>query len=111
MNVIILFVFHTLYFPHDGKIIMVNQLSFAYASPSASVGLSILVFDNSQLETKNIGVRMYSSIMGTFDFMAPIHHLYAMSSRLVSSERSIPSHVSYFNDLWNLPSSTTSCEG
>jgi hypothetical protein len=69
------------------------------------------VVDNSQPETENISVRMYSSLMGAFEFMAPIHHIYAMSSRLVSSERYVPFRTSYFNNPWTLPSSTTSCEG
>ena len=67
--------------------------------------------DNSQPETKNIDVRMYSSLMGTFDFMVLIHHVYAMSSRLVSSGRSTPFRTSYFNNLWTLPSLTSSYEG
>jgi hypothetical protein len=79
-----------------------------YASPNASVGASILMVDNSQPTNENIDVRMYSSLMGTFNFMAPIHHVYAMSSSLVSSERSFPFCTSYFNDPWTLPSS---CEG
>jgi hypothetical protein len=49
--------------------------------------------------------------MGTFDFVAPIHHIYAMSSRSASPMRSIPFRTSYFNDPWTLPSSTSSCEG
>jgi hypothetical protein len=52
-------------FPHQGKIVMIDQLSFAYSSPNASVGPSIPVIDNSQPTTENIGVRMYSSLMGT----------------------------------------------
>jgi hypothetical protein len=104
-------VFRTLCFPHDGKIVTINQLSFAYASPNASVGPSIPVINNSQPTIENIGVRMYSSVMGTFDFVAPIHHIYAMSSRFASSMRSIPFRTSYLNDPWTLPSSTESCEG
>jgi hypothetical protein len=104
-------IFHTISFPHDGNILTIDQLSFVYASPNASVGLSIPVIDNSQPTTKNIGVRMYSSLMGTFDFMAPIHHVYAMSSRPVSSERSIPFRTSYFSDPWTLPFPNSSCEG
>jgi hypothetical protein len=49
--------------------------------------------------------------MGTFDFSTLIHHVYAMSSRLVSIGRSIPFRTSYFSDPWTLPSSTSSCEG
>jgi hypothetical protein len=104
-------IFRTLYFPLDGKIMVIRQLSFAYASPNASIGPLIPMVNNSQLEMENIGVKMYSSLMGTFDFMAPIHHVYAMSSRPVSSERFVPLHTSYFNDPWTLPSMTSYCEG
>jgi hypothetical protein len=69
------------------------------------------MIDNSQLTNENIGVKMYSSLMGTFDFLAPIHHVYAMSSRLASTERSIPFCTSYFSDPWTLPSLTSSIEG
>jgi hypothetical protein len=89
----------------------IDQLSFAYASPNASVGPSIPVIDNSQPTTKNIGVEMYSSLMVTFDFMALINNVYAMSNRLTSTERFIPFCTSYFSDPWTLPSSTSSCEG
>jgi hypothetical protein len=41
------FVFHTLCFPHEGKIVTIDQLSFAYSSPNASLGPSIPVIDNS----------------------------------------------------------------
>ena len=111
MNIIILSVFRTLCFPHDGKIVTIDQLSFVYAIPNASIGPSIPVIDNSQLPTENFGVIMYSSLMGTFNFMALIHHVYAMSNRPVSIGRSIPFHTSYFSDPWTLPSPTSSCEG
>jgi hypothetical protein len=93
-------VFHTICFPHDRKIATINQLSFAYASPNASVGSPILVIENSQLETKNIIVEMYSFLVVTFEFMESIHHVDTMSSRPVSIERSIPFHTSYFSDPW-----------
>jgi hypothetical protein len=66
---------------------------------------------NSQPTTEDIGVRMYSSLMGTFDFVAPIHHIYTISSGSSSSMRFVPFRTSYFNDPWNLPSPTMSCEG
>ena len=104
-------VFCTLCFPHDGKIVIIDQLSFAYAIPNASIGSSIPEIENYHPTTENIGVEMYSSLMGTFDFMAPIHHIYAMSSRFASSMRFVRFHTSYFNDPWTLPSWTMSCEG
>jgi hypothetical protein len=43
--------------------------------------------------------------------MAPIHHIYTMSSRFASSMRYVPFRTSYFNDPWTLPSLNVSCEG
>jgi hypothetical protein len=54
---------------------------------------------------------MYSSLMGSFDFVAPIHHIHAISSESSSSMRFVPFRTSYFNDPWTLPSPTMSCKG
>jgi hypothetical protein len=98
-------------FPHQGEIVTIDRLSFAYSSPNASVGPSIPMVDNSQPTTENIGVGMYSSLMGTFNFSSLIHHIYAMSNMAASIERSIPFCTSYFSDPWTLPSLTLSIEG
>jgi hypothetical protein len=111
MTTVVSSVFRNLCFPRNGKIVMIDQLSFAHAIPNALVGPSILVIDNSQLETKDIDVIMYSSLMGNFDFMEPIHSIYVMSNRSSLSMRFVPFRTSYFNDPWTLPSSTSSCEG
>jgi hypothetical protein len=111
MVTIVSSIFCTLCFPHQGEIVMVDQLSFAYSSLNAFVGSSILVITNSQSTTENISVGMYSSLMGTFDFSASIHHVYTMSSRPSSVGRSIPFHTSYIGDPWTLPSLNSSCEG
>jgi hypothetical protein len=52
-------VFRTLCFPYEGKIVTIDQLSFACFRPNASLGP---VIHNSQSTTENIGVRMYSSL-------------------------------------------------
>jgi hypothetical protein len=69
--------------------LMTSWMSFTKHSSSL-----IPVIDNSQPAIENIGVGMYSSLMGTFDFSAPIHHVYAMSNRPASAERSIPFRTS-----------------
>jgi hypothetical protein len=69
------------------------------------------VIDNSQSATENIGVEMHSSLMGTFNFLTLIHHVYTMSNRPTSTRRSIPFCTSYFSDPCTLPSPTSSCEG
>jgi hypothetical protein len=91
--------------------VTIDQLSFIFSSPSAPLGSSIPMINNSHMESENIRVRMYSSLMGTFDFSAPSHHVYAMSSRPVLIGRSIPFCTYYFSDPWILPSLTSSCEG
>jgi hypothetical protein len=111
MIVVVLFIFRTLCFPHEGKIVTIDQLSFAYPSPNTSLGQSIPMIDNSRQETENVGVGMYYSLMGTFDFSTPNHQVYAMSNRPISTRRSISFRTSYFDDPWTLPSPNLSCEG
>jgi hypothetical protein len=73
MIVIVSSIFLTLCFPHEGNIVTIDQLSFAYSSFNASLGNSIHVIDNSRSTTENVDVGMYSSLMGTFDFLTPNH--------------------------------------
>jgi hypothetical protein len=89
---------------------MIDKLCFAHPSPNASVGPSIPVIENSRMPTKDVGVEMYSSLMGRFYFVLPIHRIYSISSRSSSSMRYVPFHTLYFNDPWTLPSLNMSCE-
>ena len=64
MIIIMSLIFRTLFFPHEGKIVTIDQLSWISwrsIGPNASIGPSIPVIINSHLETDNIGVGMYSS--------------------------------------------------
>jgi hypothetical protein len=54
---------------------------------------------------------MYSSLMGSFDFMALIHHIHTISNESSSLMRFIHFCTSYFNDSWTLPSPTMSYKG
>jgi hypothetical protein len=110
MTTVMLSIFHTLFFPHEGKIVTIDQFSCTRASPNALVGTSILVIDISQLTTEDIGVKMYSSLMGTFDFMTLVHHICTISNESSSSMRFVPFHTLYFNDPWTLPFLTLSGE-
>jgi hypothetical protein len=111
MVTIVSFVFHMLCFLHQGKIMTVDQLSFAYSSPNASIRASIPVIDNSHPTIENIVVRMYSSLMGNFNFSTSNHHIYTMYRKPSLTERSIPFRTSYFSDPWTLPSPNSLCEG
>jgi hypothetical protein len=48
MKTIISSSFHVLCFPHEGKIVTIDQFSFSHPSYSASVGPSVQIIDNSQ---------------------------------------------------------------
>jgi hypothetical protein len=98
MTMVLSSIFHTLCFPHEGKIVTIDQLLFVHASPNESVGPLIPVIENSWQETEDVGVRMYSSLMGSFDFMAPIHQIHSIFSRYSLSMRFIPFRTLYFND-------------
>jgi hypothetical protein len=69
MTIVMSSIFHTLCFPHEGKIVTIDQLSFVHTSPSALDGPPVPVIDNSQQETEDVTVGIYSSLMGSFDFM------------------------------------------
>jgi hypothetical protein len=50
--IIVSSIFHTLCFLHEGKIVMIDELSFVFSSPNASLGLSIPVIENSHPQLK-----------------------------------------------------------
>jgi hypothetical protein len=78
MIVVVSSIFCTLFFSQEGKIVMIDQFSFAQATPSASVEPLVPMINNSQQEMEDVVVRMYLSLMGSFDFMALIHHIHAI---------------------------------
>jgi hypothetical protein len=47
MTAVVSYFFHTLCFPHEGKIVTIDQLSFAHAIPYASFGPLVPVINNS----------------------------------------------------------------
>jgi hypothetical protein len=47
MTVVVSLVFRVFYFPREGKIVTIDQLSFMHSSSSASVGPSVLIVENS----------------------------------------------------------------
>lgn len=110
MTVDVLSVFHVLCFPHEGKVVTINQLYFFCSSSSASMGTSDPIFKNYQKTTENIGVRMYSSLMGTFNFSMSILYINVFSDESSVSLRHVSFYTSYFDDPWTLPSSTAPYE-
>jgi hypothetical protein len=58
-------------FPHEGRIVTVDQLSVAHVDPTTSPVSVVPLIENLQWAPVNWGVGMYPSLMGTFDFLAP----------------------------------------
>ena len=65
--------------------------------------------DNPHPPIDNLGVGMYSSLMGTFDFPSPIARInFVSSSKESSREEFFRTHS--FSDPWTLPSLTTTLD-
>jgi hypothetical protein len=70
MTTYVSFVFHVLCFPHEGRIVTIDQLSFSH--PESSLGAStVSVIDNPQQGTIKLGAGMFPYFMRTFDFLPP----------------------------------------
>ena len=67
MRVDVSSLFQIICFPFEDRIVTVEHKTFDNSSMKASSRTTILVIDNSQLATKNIGVGMYPSLMGTLN--------------------------------------------
>lgn len=79
--------------------------------PQASSDSTVPLMDNPHPPTENLGVGMYSSLMGTFDFPSPFTRINAISSSKGSSREEFFC-TRYFSDPWTLPSPmTTLVEG
>ena len=62
--------FRCIKFLHEGKFVTIDQLSF-YNAPN-ECGIAIPLVDKSTSACENIGVGLYPSLMGLFNFTVPI---------------------------------------
>ena len=72
--------FRIICFPNEGRIVTVDQLDCPPVDPNASTDSSVPKLDNTKAPVENLGVGMYSSLMGTFDIPPPTVHINAISS-------------------------------
>jgi hypothetical protein len=107
MHAVVATVFQVLFFPHEGQIVSIDQLSFSHPDPS--LGASIVpMIDNPQPDVINIGVGLCPPLMGTFDYPPPTNDVKYIS--VVPNQSSAKNfqmssfHTTYFNDSWNIPS-------
>jgi hypothetical protein len=70
MQAVVATVFQVLLFPHEDPIVTIDQLSFSRLDPSLGV-FTVPMIDNPQPGIVNVGVGLYPSLMGTFDYPPP----------------------------------------
>ena len=104
--------FRCIKFPHEDKLVTIDQLLF-YNAPNES-GTPVPCVDNSTPDCENMGVGLYSSLMGSFNIATPIlsaksFPVYAIIHVARDQdflERSFK--IVYLSDPWTLPKSVTS---
>jgi hypothetical protein len=70
MQAMVATVFWVLLFPHEDRIVTIDQLYFS--RPDPSLGMSaVSIIDNTQPSVVNIGVGLCPSLMGIFDYPPP----------------------------------------
>ena len=67
MQVIASSVFRVVCFPHNGKIVTIDKITFKNSPVTASLGSSVPVVEHSQPTTGSVGVDMYPSLMRSFN--------------------------------------------
>jgi len=88
----------------------ISQLSFTNYSSSASSRPAVLVIENSHSVTKNVGVGMHLSLMGTFNFSTPIFFIDSTSNGALPFLSLVLFRTSYLSDPRTLPSLVESVE-
>ena len=75
MDAIASSLFQIICFPHEGRIVTVDQLDCPPVDPNVSTDSTVSKLDNTKAPVENLGVGMYSSLMGTFDIPPPMVHI------------------------------------
>jgi hypothetical protein len=114
MAAVVSTIFRVLFFPLEGRIITIDHLSFSHTDPSSGAS-TVLMIDNPQPRTINLGVRLFPYFMGTFDYPSPANDVKFISvvpdQPKVAIFQVASSIMSYFNNLWILPSPSTLMKG
>jgi hypothetical protein len=110
MQAVVATIFHVLLFPHEGRIVTIDQLSFSRPDPALGASTVPLV-DNPQAAVVNIGVGLCPSLMGTFDYPPPQGDVKFISTHHKADIFHVSSfRTTYFNDPWILPSPSDTME-
>jgi hypothetical protein len=104
MQAMVATVFRVLFFPHKGRIVTIDQLSFSRPDPALGAS-TVPMIDNPQRSVINVGVGLCPSLMGTFDYPPPHDDVKFISNHHKAEIFHVSSfHMTYFVDLWILPS-------
>jgi hypothetical protein len=111
MQAVVATVFWVLLFPHEDRILTIDQLSFSRFDLSLGVS-AVPMIDNPQPGVVNIGVGLYPSLMGTFDYLPPQGDVKFISDHHKVEIFQVSSFcTTYFKDPWILPSPLATMEG
>ena len=111
MQEVVAIVFRVLLFPHEGRIVTIDQLSFSKPDPSLGEA-TVPMIDNPQPGVVNVGVGLCPYLMGTFDYPPPQGDIKFISNHhKVEIFQVLSFHMTYFNHPWILPSPSTMMEG
>ena len=111
MQAVVATVFRVLLFPHEGRIVTIDQLSFSRPDPALGASTVPLV-DNPQAGVINIGVGLCPSLMGTFDYPPPHSNVKSILTHHKAEIFHVSSfRMTYFNDPWILPSPSAMMDG
>jgi hypothetical protein len=104
MQAVVATVFRVLLFPHEGRIVTIDQLSFSRPDPALGAS-TVPMVDNPQAGVVNIGVGLCPSLMGTFDYPPPQGDVKFISTHHKAEIFHVSSfRTTYFQDPWILPS-------
>jgi hypothetical protein len=104
MQAVVATVFRVLLFPHEGRIVTIDQLSFSRPDPALGAS-TVPMVDNPQAGVVNIGVGLCPSLMGTFDYPPPQGDVKFISTHHKAEIFHVSSfRTTCFQDPWTLPS-------
>ena len=101
MEAVVSSVYIVIKFPHQVKIVTIDQLSFYRRDPIQS-NSNIPMVGNSKKDPLNVGIGLYPSLMRTFTF-PPLEVNMISCVRNEPLVMEVPFKTSYYSDLWNLP--------
>ena len=75
MSAIVSAIFRVVFFPHEGKLVTVDQLNFTQKGCMESNESTVPLVDQLKHATESLGYGMYTSLMGTFDLLALVNYI------------------------------------